>query len=283
MDCTINQVLAAVNTANANLNLTLAETQFSVPRINDATWQGETLAGNTLIRATPNGTSKYTGTVVFGYDRLNLSVLSTLLGGIVRLPAGVTKVSEAVPAISAGYSILMHTDDFEDLPIIDNGDGTKSITLTAKSTAIGWVGSATFLIKAAPLAINTVITQTVLDGYKYLHDSAKGFAESYSYPYDFTAQFATLSLVNSQTTDFTGIAAALTAITGDSWAVSGAVPFSLGGATILDVGINQAGWPTNQNYKYAIVIQLGAACGNLEGSLIIHFNDPVETFDPSVV
>lgn len=283
MDLTINSVLSAVNSANSGLGLTLAEVQFSAPRVNDATWQGETLTGNTLIRVTPNGTSKYTGTTVVGYDRLNLSVLQTLLGGVVRLPDSVTTVAAAVPYFDALYSLTMVASDFVDGAIVTNGDGSRTMTLTATATAIAWIGSATFTVKSAPVSVNNVITNTVLDGYQYLHDTTKGFAESYSYPYDFTAQFATMSTITTQTTDFTALAAALLAITGDTWAVSGAAGFTLDGAVVLNAGINQSDWPTNQNYKYAIIIQLGSTSTNLEGSLILHFNDPVETFNAAVV
>ena len=283
MDLTVNSVLTSINAANSGLGLTLAEVQFSAPRANDATWQGETLTGNTLIRVTPNATSKYTGTTVVGYDRLNLSVLQTLLGGVVRLPDSVTTVAAAIPYFDALYSLTMAASDFVDGDITVNADSTRTLTLVAKDTAIAWVGTATFTVKAAPVSVNNVITNTVLDGYQYLHDTTKGFAESYSYPYDFTAQFDILSTITLQTTDFTQLAAALTAITGDTWVTSGTAGFSLDGAVVLEAGINQATWPTNQNYKYAIVVQLGTTSTNLEGSLILHFNDPVETFDPNVV
>lgn len=283
MDFSVNSVLTAINAANSGLALTLAEIQFSAPRANDATWQGETLTGNTLIRVTPNTTSKYTGTTVVGYDRLNLSVLFNLLGGVVRLPDTVTTIAAAAPYFDALYSLTMRTADFIDGPIVDNGDGTRTMVLTAAADAIAWVGTATFTVKNAPVSVNNVITTTVLDGYQYLHDTTKGFAESYSYPYDFTDQFAVLSTITMQTTNFTSLAAALTAITGDAWAVSGAAGFSLGGAVVMEAGINQPEWPTNQNYKYAVVIQLGSVSTNLEGNLILHFNDPVESFDPTVV
>ena len=283
MDFSVNSIITAINAANSGLGLTLAEVQLSAPRIKDATWQGETLSGNTLIRITPNSSSKYTGTTVCGYDRLDLSVLYTLLGGVVRMPDTVTKVSEAIPYFDAIYSLTMRTADFVEGNLTDNGDGTRTMVLTAKSDAIAWIGTATFTVRNAPVSVNTVITNTVLDGYQYLHDTTKGYAESYSYPYDFTAQFSVLSTITTQTTDFTTLAAALTAVTGDTWVTTGTAGFSLSGATILNAGINQADWGTNQNYKYAIIVMLGNTSTNLEGNLIIHFNDPVESFDPSVV
>jgi hypothetical protein len=283
MDLTINAVLAAVNSANAGLALTLPEVQFSAPRVNDATWQGETLSGNTLIRVTPNETSKYTGTTVIGYDRLNLSVLQTLLGGVMRLPDTVTTVAAAVPYFDALYSLTIVPSDFVDGPITVNADSTRTLTLTAVEGAIAWIGTASFSIKAAPVSVNNVITNTVLDGYQYLHDTTKGFAESYSFPMDFTPEFATMSTITQQTTNFATLAASLTAISGDTWVTSGTAGFSLDGAVVLNAGINQAEWPTNHNYKYAVIIQLGTTSTNLEGSLILHFNDPVETFDPNVV
>ena len=283
MDFSVNSIITAINASNSGLGLTLAEVQLSAPRIKDATWQGETLTGNTLIRITPNASSKYTGTTVCGYDRLDLSVLFNLLGGVVRLPDTVTTVAAAAPYFDALYSLTMRTADFVDGPIVDNGDGTRTMVLTAAADAIAWVGSATFTVKNAPVSVNSVITNTVLDGYQYLHDTTKGYAESYSYPYDFTDQFSILSTITTQTTNFTQLASALTAITGDTWAVSGAAGFTLDGATILNAGINQADWGTNQNYKYAIIVMLGSTSTNLEGNLIIHFNDPVESFNPAVV
>lgn len=151
MDFSVNSIITAINAANSGLGLTLSEVQLSAPRANDETWQGETLERNTLIRITPNDTSKYTGTTVCGYDRLDLSVLHTLLGGTVRLPDTVTKVSEAVPYFDAIYSLTIRTADFIEADITDNGDGTRTMVLTAAADAIAWIGSATFTVRSAPV------------------------------------------------------------------------------------------------------------------------------------
>lgn len=282
---TLSAIVAAANAKNPSLGITLAEATYSKPRLNDETWEGEQLPGNTLMRITPNETSKYSGTTLVGYDRVSVATLGGILGNQIALPETIALASAAIPYFDSLYSIQMHPEDFEEANITDKGDGTRQLILTAKADAVAWIGgtSATFTVKAAPVPIGNVITTTVLDGYKYISDSVKGFAETYSYPIDFTPQFATLSTITDQTAEFTGLAAALTAATGEAWKATGADKFTLEGAVITHAGINEEEWPTNHSYKYAILVQLGAACANLEGTLVIHFNDPVETFNPGTV
>lgn len=285
LTATLPAIVAAVNAKNPTLGITLAEAIYSKPRPNDASWEGEVLPGNTLMRITPNETSKYSGTTLVGYDRLDLKVLGGILGGVVSLPETILKVSAAIPFFDSLYSVQMHPEDFIEGDITDKGDGTRQMVLTAKAEAIAWIGgtTTTFTVKAAAVPIGNVITNTVLDGYKYISDSVKGFAETYAYPIDFTPQFTALSHVTDQTTDFTELAAALAAGTGEAWLATGAGKFTLQGAVITHAGINDEEWPTNHSYKYAILVQLGAACENLEGTLVIHYNDPVESFDPGTV
>lgn len=285
LTATLPAIVTAINAKNAALGLTLAEATYSKPRANDDTWEGEQLVGNTLMRVTPNDTSKYSGTTLVAYDRLDVKVLGGVLGGIISLPETITKVSAAIPFFDSLYSIQMHPEDFVEGDITDKGDGTRQMILTAKADAVAWLPgtTTTFTVKAAPVPIGNVITTTVLDGYKYISDSVKGFAETYSYPIDFTPQFDKLSLVTDQTTDFTDLAAALASGTGEAWVKSGAGKFTLEGAVVTHAGINDEDWPTNHSYKYAILVQLGAACENLEGTLVIHYNDPVESFNPGTV
>lgn len=285
MTATLAGIVTAINAKNPTLGLTMAEATYSKPRANDDTWEGEQLAGNTLMRVTPNETSKYSGTTLVGYDRLDVGVLGALLGGKISLPETLTNSIEAIPYFDSLYAIQAHPEDFELTQLTDNGDGTRSMVLRAKADAIAWLGgtSTTFTVRAAPVPIANVITTTVLDGYKYISDSVKGFAETYSYPIDFTAQFDQLSLITDQTTNFTGLAAALASATGEAWVASGAGKFTLEGAVVTHAGINEEEWPTNQSYKYAILVQLGAACENLEGTMVIHYNDPVEAFNPGTV
>ena len=284
LDTTVSSILAQANSKNSGLALTLAEVMFSQPRVKDDTWQGETLSGNTLIRITPNANSKYTGSVVVGYDRVNMSVLHGLLGGIIRAGDEVTDVTGAMIYIANVYGIAAQATDFEPANITTDGDGKRWLVLKATANAVGWLGEATFEIKPAPVSMTSVVTQTVLDGYKYITDSDKGFAETYSYPLDFTGVFAQLSTVTTQTSDLSPVATALQTITGDTWSATEAAPFSLYGATVLFAGINaDMQQPTNKAYKYAIVIALSASCGSLEGNLILHFNDPIEAIDPDYV
>lgn len=284
LDTTVSAILAQANSKNSGLGLTLAEVIFSRPRTKDDTWQGETLSGNTLIRITPNANSKYTGSVVVGYDRINVSVLYGLLGGVIRVGDEVTDVTGAAIYIANVYGVAAQATDFEPATITTDGNGKRWLTLKAKPTAVGWLGEATFEVKSAPVAMTSVVTQTVLDGYKYISDTDKGFAETYSYPVDFTGAFAQLSLITTQTSDMTGLATALTTVTGDTWSATVDATFSLKGATVVFAGINtDMSQPTNKAYKYAIVVALSASCTALEGSLIIHFNDPVEVIDPEYV
>ena len=285
LTATLSAIVTAINAKNSTLGLTLAEATYSKPRVNDETWEGEKLDGNTLMRITPNATSKYSGTTLVGFDRLDVKVLGGILGGVIALPETINSVSAAIPFFDSLYSIQMHPEDFEESEIADVGDGSRQMVLTAKDDAVAWIPgtTTTFVVKSAPVPIGNVITATVLDGYKYISDSVKGFAETYSYPIDFTPHFDELSLVTDQTTDFTTLAAALASGTGEAWTKSGAGKFTLEGAVVTKAGINHEDWPTNHSYKYAVLVQLGTACANLEGTLVIHYNDPVESFNPGTV
>ena len=79
LDTTVSKLLAYLNAQNPALALTLPEVRFSKPTAKTAAWTGEALSGNTLIRVTPNGVSRLTGSVILGYDRLPLAALLLLL------------------------------------------------------------------------------------------------------------------------------------------------------------------------------------------------------------
>ena len=212
LDTTVSSILAQANSKNSGLALTLAEVTFSQPRVKDDTWHGETLSGNTLIRITPNSSSKYTGSVVVGYDRVDLSVMYGLLGGVVRVGDEVTNLAGAMVYIANVYGIAAQVSDFVPANITTDANGKRWLVLEAVAKAVGWLGKATFEVKGAPVAMTSVVTQTVLDGYKYITDTDKGFAETYSYPVDFTGAFTQLSTITTQTSDLTALATALTAI-----------------------------------------------------------------------
>lgn len=170
---------------------------------------------NSSVRIVPEmnlGTYRQKPTV--NYRRLNLSVLFrgaslTIRKHSPRLPGSAGSlmytVHELLPAINLAYGLNLTTDDVEDANILRSNtvdaDGRYygSVSMAAKATSYGYVGSVTLKWIQAPQDIADLITVNSLPGRQF--PGGNDFSGSHSlildnlaYPYDWTdmiVQYAT--------------------------------------------------------------------------------------------
>lgn len=100
---------------------------------------------DTKIKLTAQGTNPtYKDFRSFRYTRIDLALLgnNAALAPTTTL-SGATRVYDCFPYILKTWGVLLDANDVEDAALIDNGDGTFKIPLTAKATGIFWKGSCT--------------------------------------------------------------------------------------------------------------------------------------------
>lgn len=108
---------------------------------------------NTKVKLTalrPN--ASYLGKQIFKYSRIQLADLQINLPDQLRfpLPETVTSTYEAFGFLVQRMGVLFSADDVEDLPVLDNGDGTMTIQLVAKPTSLMWLGATNIITSDLP-------------------------------------------------------------------------------------------------------------------------------------
>lgn len=106
IDFTHGKLLKAINTAN-NIIFSMDDVVFSKPRVNAAGYIG----GNTLLRMLPRNRAGLDGSTVFGYDRVNLSVIANAVGNSIAVPAAVTDPMDMLPYFHQNYGIGISAQD----------------------------------------------------------------------------------------------------------------------------------------------------------------------------
>lgn len=217
--------------------------------------------------------SPFAGEVTVKHTRLDLADLLVLVSADVSANNIGTTVDFAL-ALNKVYGTNFTADDIESTPVTLT-DGSGNVTLVAKATSRGWIGSVTFRLTKGRIQLSEVITTTRLDGLDYPDPYVgKPFGNAYAYWRDFSAQSGLLDVIIPANPDLGSIKDALVAITGDTWVTAGTVRYSLEGATVLYVG-EAVGYPElNQKYGKAVVVQLGTACLGLSGRMFLHYNLP---------
>lgn len=278
-------LLNHINAKNAT-TFALTDLVFSAPQVINGTWRDLANPHNTAVRVTASETSVFQGTQVVTYDRLKLSDLAHLPGFTLRADKP-TSVYSLLDGLLYYNGLHFTSDDLEDTPVTDNGDGTFTATLTAKPGSYGWIGSYTLTITQGAAALDNAITEPNLDGLNYPTDSdADIYAALYLYGYDFTANYADLvDFEEDVPLDQHQAAALVAAIKAqdissgkDLWnADGGSTSWSLAGAIPRHNGLNSSSLPTNAAYKYAVVLEFRAGVTTPRGNLIMHYNDPVDS------
>jgi hypothetical protein len=228
------------------------------------------------MKISSNGpTSPYAGEVTVKHTRLNLADLIVLVPAEIRV-SGVTTTLEFAAELNRIYGTRIDTNDIENTPL-ELVDGTGPVTLTAKATSRGWIGTVTFQVSPGRYQLAAHLLVTTLTGLNYPDPyEGKPFGNSYMYWRDCSAQHAALDTVTVETPDLDVLKNILIAMTGDAWVTTGSSRYSLEGAQVLFVGA-VAGYPElNQAYDKAVVLKLGTACLGLSGRMFLHYNEPDE-------
>lgn len=277
-------LLKIINSKNAT-TFTANDLVFSPPQAINGTWRELANPHNTVVRVTAAVGSAFQGTQVVTYDRLKLSDLAKI-GGFKIASDKPATVHDLFTGITYYNGIRFSADDLENSPVVNNGDGTYSATLTAKAGSYGWVGSLAVTITQGASALDTVISKADMPGLNYpTANDTDVFAALYLYSYDFTGNYNDLvdfeegePLTQHQAD---ALALAIKAKDKSSGAAlwtgdSAVTAWSLGGAVPVHNGMNGVDLPTNPSYKYALLLQLRADVTIPRGTLIIHYNDPVD-------
>jgi hypothetical protein len=285
MTQSLPDVLAAINAANST-TYKVTEIDFGAPQALSGTWKGQATSRNTGIRITAKAGSPYQGKRDLTYDRLNLGSLNaTNLPGFKCSAYNVTTVYTLLPMLQYWTGIQFTTDDLEDAPLVDNGDDTHSVTLTAKTTSLGWIGTAPLTITKGAAPLDALITVTSLNGLNYPTASDQDtYGAMYLYPYDYTNYFSTLSpiapgtLTSTQADALVAMLLATDIGAGKAlWANNpGATAWNLANATVVSNGLNNPTLPTNPSYKYVMGLRLDPAVLTPAGLMYLHYNDPFD-------
>lgn len=284
----VDSLLGYINKANGTTYVA-ADVVISKPQVvTGGSWHSQVTAKNTVARVSAAQGSNYRGSKQVVYDRLSLNNLAGMKGFGVYAH-GVTSNWGLIPALKNYTGLHFTTQDLVDTPLTDNGDGTFTAVLSASPDSLGWVGSVSLLVKDGGVPLDQAITVTNLLGLNYpTANEADTFGPIYLYGYDFTTYFADMStmapgVVSSTNADKLVVMLKALDISpnASAWTnTPGATAWNLSGATVVSNGINSSSLPTNQSYKYVMVLQLAAGVTTPAGVLYLHYNDP---FDPSTL
>jgi len=119
---------------------------------------------DTKIKLTAQGTNPtYKDYRSFKYTRVDLAHLgNSAAPAPTTVLTGATRVYDCFPYILKTWGVLLDANDVEDAALVDNGDGTFKIPLTAKATGIFWKGSCTLNSGGLP-PISAAITSSYFD------------------------------------------------------------------------------------------------------------------------
>jgi len=119
---------------------------------------------DTKIKLTAQGTNPtYKDYRSFKYNRVDLALLGASAGTAqTSVLTGATRVYGCFPYLLKTFGVLFDANDVEDADLIDNGDGTFKIPLTAKATGIFWKGTCVLNSGGLP-SISAVIPEPYFD------------------------------------------------------------------------------------------------------------------------
>lgn len=277
----VQDFMALLNSANST-SFVAGDFDFSTPKVIAGTWQEAATNKNTAVRVVGKAGGKYQGKVDILYDRLKLDDLVHVKGwrALADTPASAHAL---IAPISYFTGIQLTVDDIEDNPVVDNGDGSFTATITAKAGSYGWTGSVPLSIKQGGVSLITSITQPLLPGIDYpTENDTDTFALVYMYPHDFTQYHDALEAISEGVLSDANSAMLVDAFkvvdTGpnkSSWNNNPVgVIWSLAGATVTYNGLNGADLPTNPAYKYVMGLKLRTDVTTPSGQFYIHYNDP---------
>lgn len=288
MHPSLSDFVLGINAANGT-SFKTTDFIYGVPQVLTGTWQGQATTKNTAMRVTAKEGLPFAGTKVCTYNRFDLAALTPAnFPGLKCAAYSVDSVADLFPMLAYWNGIQFSSDDLEDLPLVDNGDGTQTATLRAKATSVGWIGEGTITVTQGSAPIDQLIVVTELNGLNYpTENEADTFGQMYLYQYNFTPYFDTIAplapgvITAGQATALMNMLKATDLGTGkDLWVDSGTgTSWNLAGATVVTNGLNGPLLPTNPTYKYVLALQLADTVQTPAGVMYLHYNDP---FNPDV-
>lgn len=285
----LQRVITAINTQN-NLSLTVSNCIVSKPAPVSGSWREQTTTKNTVVKVSQTVPAvTYNGKNWVTYDRRDISTFLKLLPNSDKLAVDhPTKMSDLIRAINRRWGYGIELTDVIDEPIVLDGDGKATVVMVMHPESLLWIGSHTFNILPGDAMLNENVTTVALSGMNYpdgtntVADASKGYAQPYSYQFDFTLRSTELHNVKVGT-DLTGLVEALTYITGTTWVNTGADAnntYTLDGAEVTYAGLNTSDRPTSSAFKYLVVLKMGAK-SKLSGNMYIQYNDKDDSTSPN--
>lgn len=284
-------LLDYINSANGVTRFNGFNLLFSNPQPTKGTWREETTTKNTYVKATASVSADFKGKAFLTYDRLNLADFSHFRP-VRKLPCyKVTTVHQLLSNILYYYALKLGTADVEDDPLTLDGTGAGTITVRAKTTSLIWTGSITFDVIPGGALVDDFLKVTLLAGLNYPVDdfATQTSAILYTYGFNFSEwrdifipipEGVLLPANAAKVADALkvldkGIGALL-------WTATDAVAtaWNLWGAKVIHNGLNSTEYPSNQTYKYVMVLELASTVTKPSGRFILHYNDPE---DPNAI
>lgn len=268
----LDQILASIKSLN-NVDLVKAEYTFGLPVAVEVDGAG---TNTTVLITSKDLQSTYDGQVTVRYRRLNLSDLTTLVPLSIKadLPTNTLQVAERLNQL---YGLKFTADDIESTPVdLSATDGAGTVTLVAKTTSLGWLGSVVVTLARGAIPIADRILVTNLPGlYMPNRDDTKPYGEVYSVFRDLSAYAEGMQLLAVGTGSLQDLATILTSATGDTWVTNGAARYSLDGASIVFNDTTSGDIRLKANYERAVIVDLSTNLSlGLSGSLLLHYNLP---------
>lgn len=229
---------------------------------------------NTSITLTSrSNATAYEGEATLYYRRLDLADLARFLPSPI-LGHGIATIADVTAVLNTYYGLNFQAGDLVQGPVSLTND-VGQCTLTAIDNSKGWIGTVTLNLARGNIPIDTAVINKTLDGVMYPNrDETKPFGEMDSYWRDFTDQQTVLAAQTVQTTDFAPLAAALTAVTKNTWQATIAARYSLLGAQVMYNGLTTGEPRSNQTRGYVCVVKLGVGSLGLSGELFLHYGIP---------
>ena len=259
---------------------------------------------NTAITCIPVG-GAYIGRKTLNYRRLGLNIL--LRGLTVQIDkysenqsgsnSTVFTVYNLLPLINAKYGLNLTTDDVIDANILrgnvqEGGQYTTTVTVTAKATSLGYVGSFALKWKGAPQDLESMITVTDLNARSFpggndFSGAHKTIVNFMGFGVDWTTWLAAnpwptnyptsigAGLWPQYTTWFTKYLAELNALYGTNLTASWGVDVTEGSPTGSRViTLPDANFPelNSRYYNRCVVVYAIDAAGDKAGMFALHFN-----------
>lgn len=276
-------VLDLINAVNVDpvtqqpLALAPGEVVFGTPAVvaNEPEW-------NTQVLCTAANDSKYVGSVTLLYDRLDISVLFRNIK--VNLDVqGATTTTDLLNRFNARYGLGVQPADIvpSAVPPLTAENPSVNATITFADSCLVYFGSLVLTVgpdAAVGERLNTVVTQTLLDGLHYPDpDTGKGQAYIYSYGVDFTYIKSYLETVTTGSAIvLADLQREINKVLEELWVVDAeAADYNLQGVVVKYAGVttDPAAVDADDAYSNVVILTLDdTLCANFAGDLYLHFN-----------